>query len=209
MKNPVLIIFFSLLLPILSKSQTDSSAAKEIIAFRNELNKFYSDSVESPLLKEDKLNFKGLTFYPIDVEYRIIAKFVRTANEKAFKMATTTERRPEYVKFGEVYFSLKGKQFKLNIYQNTQLIKNTGFENYLFLPFTDLTNGEETYGGGRYIDLKIPDGDNMIIDFNQCYNPYCAYNHTYSCPIPPKENTMDILVKAGVKAFKPANEKSQ
>ena len=126
--------------------------------------------------------------------------------EKPFKMKTTTERRPDYVKYGEVYFSLLGKQFKLNIYQNIQLVQKPGFEKHLFLPFTDLTNGDETYGGGRYIDLQIPDGDFIMIDFNQCYNPYCAYNHRYSCPVPPKENNMDVLVKAGVKAFKSVTE---
>ena len=170
------------------------------------LNSFYADTSQSPLLKEDRLVFKGLAFYPIDTDFRIKAKFVRTPEEKPFKMLTTTERRPDYIKFGEVYFSLMGKQFKLNIYQNIHLIKKAGFENYLFLPFTDLTNVEETYGGGRYIDLRIPAGDSIIIDFNQSYNPYCAYNHRYSCPIPPKENNMDVLVKAGVKAFHSVTE---
>ncbi len=77
----------------------------------------------------------------------------------------------------------------------------TDFENYLFLPFTDLTNGNGTYGGGRYIDLEIPKGDTMVIDFNKSYNPYCAYNGKYSCPIPPKENDLNIAIKAGVKNY--------
>ncbi|MCK5678470.1 MAG: DUF1684 domain-containing protein, partial [Flavobacteriaceae bacterium] len=89
----------------------------------------------------------------------------------------------------------------LEIYQNQKLILTTDYEDYLFLPFTDKTNGESTYGGGRYLDLKIPDGDTTVIDFNKAYNPYCAYNHKYSCPIPPKANQLDVEINAGVKAY--------
>ena len=88
---------------------------------------------------------------------------------------------------------------KLNIYQNHRLRKMEKYRNHLFLPFTDLTNGEETYGGGRYIDLSIPDSDTIIIDFNKAYNPYCAYSSTRSCPIPPRENDLDLKVEAGVR----------
>jgi uncharacterized protein len=206
MRKMILLAACLAFIPLISKSQKDSTAMKENFVFRYGLNSFYADTAQSPLLKEDRLVFRGLDFYPINLDYRIKAKFVRTPDEKPFKMKTTTERRPDYVKYGEVHFSLMGIQFKLNIYQNIQLVKKPGFEKHLFLPFTDLTNGGETYGGGRYIDLLIPDGDFIIIDFNQCYNPYCAYNHRYSCPVPPSENNMDVLVKAGVKAFKSVTE---
>jgi uncharacterized protein len=206
MRKMILLVACMALIPLISKSQKDSNAMKENFVFRYGLNSFYADTSQSPLLKEDRLVFRGLDFYPINMDYRIKAKFIRTPKEKPFKMLTTTDRRPDYVKFGEVYFSLMGKKFKLNIYQNIQLIKKQGFEKHLFLPFTDLTNGEETYGGGRYIDLQIPEGDFIIIDFNQCYNPYCAYNHRYSCPIPPKENNIEIEVKAGVKVFRSVTE---
>jgi uncharacterized protein (DUF1684 family) len=106
------------------------------------------------------------------------------------------------VKYGELAFSLNGKEFKLNIYQNLGLINKEGYEDYLFLPFLDETNGIESYGGGRYVDARIPEGATMIIDFNKAYNPYCAYNHKYSCPIPPKENHLDIKVLAGVRYVK-------
>ena len=206
MKEFILLAICIILIPLHSKSQADSAALKEIATYRFELNSFYADSAASPLLAEDKLVFKGLDFYPFSMDYRVQAKFVRTPAEKPFKMRTTTDRLPEYVKYGEAHFSLQGKKFKLNIYQNLQLVKKPGYENYLFLPFTDLTNGEETYGGGRYIDLRIPEGKTIIIDFNFCYNPYCAYNHKYSCPVPPKENNMDVMVKAGVKTFRSVNE---
>jgi uncharacterized protein (DUF1684 family) len=100
-----------------------------------------------------------------------------------------------------VTFNLKGNAYRLNVYQNQDLMKKEGFEDYLFLPFLDDTNGEESYGGGRYIDLGIPEGDEVVIDFNKAYNPYCAYNEKYSCPIVPRENYLDLKVEAGVKAF--------
>ncbi|RYD73146.1 MAG: DUF1684 domain-containing protein [Sphingobacteriales bacterium] len=98
--------------------------------------------------------------------------------------------------------SIDGKSFKLNIYQSQDLKKIEKYKNSLFLPFTDLTSGVESYGGGRYVDLEIPEGELIPIDFNTAYNPYCAYNHKYSCPIPPQENDLAIEIKAGVKKFK-------
>jgi uncharacterized protein (DUF1684 family) len=75
------------------------------------------------------------------------------------------------------------------------------YKNHIFVPFTDLTTGSESYGGGRYVDLELPFSDKVIIDFNRAYNPYCAYNHKYSCAIPPEENHLNVAIKAGVKAF--------
>lgn len=117
-------------------------------------------------------------------------------------MKTNTTRTPEYVKYGELHFDLQGRRFLLNIYQNIELIKTEGYEDYLFLPFSDETNGVETYGGGRYIDAAIPEGDSLTIDFNKAYNPYCAYNEKYSCPIVPRQNYLNTRIEAGVKMFK-------
>jgi uncharacterized protein (DUF1684 family) len=88
----------------------------------------------------------------------------------------------------------------LNVYQSHTLREKEGYKDYLFLPFTDLTNGNETYGSGRYIDLRIPERETIIIDFNKAYNPYCAYNYGYACPIPPKENKLKVEIRAGVMA---------
>ena len=103
-----------------------------------------------------------------------------------------------YKKYGEVVFELNGRSFKLNVYQSLRLQKSEGYEGYLFLPYTDLTNGNETYAGGRYIDLRIPSSDTLIIDFNMSYCPLCAHKHAYSCPIPPAENSLEIEIRAGV-----------
>lgn len=173
-----------------------------VIAFQKQINSEYKDEKESPLLEKDLKKFKALDFYPINETFFVVAKFVRTPDEKPFEMPTTTTRKPIYVKYGEAHFSIDGKNFKLNIYQSQDLKKIEKYKNSLFLPFTDLTSGVESYGGGRYVDLQIPEDDSISIDFNTAYNPYCAYNHKYSCPIPPQENDLAIEIRAGVKKFK-------
>jgi len=179
-----------------------STAEDEIVRFQEELHKEFTDSTRSPLPKADIATFPGHDFYRIDLSYRVSAKLLRTPNEKPFKMGTTSGELQDYVKYGELSFMLKGKAYKLNVYQNVAMSKLPAYKDYLFLPFTDLTNLDETYGGGRYIDLSIPKGNTITVDFNQAYNPYCIYNDKYSCPIPPKENHLETEVKAGVK--KPA-----
>lgn len=169
--------------------------------FQRQLNADYKDASTSPLKEKDLKNFKGLQFFKFDSSYIVKATFKRFPDEKPFEMKTTTSRLPMYVKYGELTFQLKGKQYKLNIYQNQELITREGYEDYLFLPFLDETNGIESYGGGRYIDARIPTSDTMEIDFNKAYNPYCAYNDRYSCPIVPRENYLKTKVEAGVKAF--------
>lgn len=170
-------------------------------AFQKNLNDEFADATKSPLTNEDRLEFKELDFFPIDSNFIVEAKFQKSKNEKAFEMKTTTDRMPMYVKYGEISFSINGEKFKLNVYQNIDLIKKPGFKNHLFLPFTDLTSGDESYVGGRYIDLEIPKGKTITVDFNQAYNPYCAYNIKYSCPIVPYENDLATHIKAGVKKF--------
>lgn len=179
-------------------AQKDLLASKK---FQTELNNSYADSLKSPLTKEDLNHFKGLDFFPIDEKYIVEATFVRTKKEKPFGMKTTTSRTPLYKKYGELRFSIEGKEFKLNVYQNIELIKKPGYDDYLFLPFSDLTCGKESYIGGRYIDMRIQKGTLWTIDFNKAYNPYCAYNYEYSCPIVPLENDLDIEILAGVKKF--------
>ena len=179
-------------------AQKDLLASKK---FQTELNQSYADSLKSPLTKEDLNHFKGLDFFPIDEKYIVEATFVRTKKEKPFGMKTTTSRTPLYKKYGELRFSIEGKEFKLNVYQNIDLIKKPGYDDYLFLPFSDLTCGKESYIGGRYVDVRIQKGTIWTIDFNKAYNPYCAYNYEYSCPIVPLENDLDIEILAGVKKF--------
>lgn len=170
--------------------------------FQKELNEEFANPQESPLEEKDLKNFNGLDFFEIDPDYIVKAEFVRTPFESPFEMRTSAGEMPIYIKYGELYFELKGRDFKLNLYQNQELIQDPEYFDYLFIPFTDLTNGKSTYGGGRYIGFRIPETKEVILDFNKAYNPYCAYNGKYSCPIPPAENDLKIEIFAGVKAFK-------
>ena len=186
-----------LLLMYVSLAMSQETAAE----FQAHLNKEFANREESPLTDEDFKIFQSLDFYPIDEKFTVEAKFVSTPKEKVFKMKTSTTRLPEYKKYGELFFQIDGKSFKLNVYQNIELSKKEGYEDYLFLPFSDLTCGKESYIGGRYIDMRIPKTKTVTIDFNKAYNPYCAYNHKYSCPIVPLENDLPIEILAGVKKF--------
>lgn len=176
---------------------------QDVLDFQKELNREYKDPKTSPLPDRFRKNFDGLEFFAPDTNYRIRALFVRTPDAVPFLMPTTTNRQTEEVVFGIAHFSMMGKNHQLEVYQNKELMKKKEYKTYLFLPFLDKTNGAETYSGGRYIDLSIPEGDTLIIDFNKAYNPYCAYNKKYSCPIVPEVNSIATRVRAGVKAFNP------
>lgn len=169
--------------------------------FQRTLNAEFKDASKSPLKDKERRDFKGLAFFEFDSAYVVNATFKRTPEEAPFKMKTTTDRLALFMKYGEITFTLNNESFQLNIYQDQDLLNEEGFKDYLFLPFLDDTNGEETYGAGRYIDLEIPEGNMMTIDFNTAYNPYCAYNEKYSCPIVPRENYVGVAVKAGVKSY--------
>lgn len=191
------------LLPLVSSCQSEKNAeaVKSIEAFQYKLNTEYANPEESPLTEEDLAHFSQLDFYPIDLKYRIKARFEKNENPEPFAMATTTERKPMYQKYGTLYFQIDEQDCKLAVYQSIDLLTSAEYQDYLFVPYTDLTSGNTSYGGGRYIDLTLPLADEVTLDFNQSYNPYCAYNHKFSCVVPPKENDLDIAIKAGVKNF--------
>ena len=197
--NKSLLILFSLLLILNCESKKRYD--KNLTPFQKEMNEFFKDASISPLKEKDLKNFKGLDFFAFDSSYVVNAALTRTPEEKSFKMKTTTDRLPEYIKYGTVTFDLFGKSYSLNIYKNLEDINKQGYRDYLFLPFLDDTNGFESYGGGRYIDLDVTEEDSLVIDFNSAYNPYCTYNEKYSCPIVPRENYLSIKINAGVKAF--------
>ena len=170
--------------------------------WQKEMNAEFKDASKSPLKKKDLKKFKGLDFFKFDSTYVVKAVLKKTPDSEWFKMKTTTSRESEERVFGVLTFELKGQNFQLNVYQGKDLMTTEGYEDYLFLPFLDDTNGEESYGGGRYIEARIPEGNTIEIDFNKAYNPYCAYNEKYSCPIVPRENYLPLKVEARVKAFK-------
>lgn len=169
--------------------------------FQRELNAEYKDATTSPLKDKDRKAFKGLDFFKFDSIFIVQATLKRTPDTEWFDMKTTTSRVSPQRIFGVLTFDMNGETYQLNVYQGKDIMQREGLEDYLFLPFLDDTNGEESYGGGRYIDLRIPEGDTIEIDFNKAYNPYCAYNDKYSCPIVPRENYLPLSIRAGVKAF--------
>jgi len=174
---------------------------KEAEKFQKKINSEYADAKTSPLMEADLKTFKTLDFFPVNAKYFVVAKFEKAENEKVFEMKTTGTRTPKYIKYGTLSFTIDGVPLKLNVYRNIELSKTKEYKDHLFLPFSDLTSGKESYIGGRYIDLTVPKGNTIAVDFNQAYNPYCAYNHKYSCPIVPLENDLNVEIKAGVKTF--------
>jgi len=169
----------------------------EIYSFQDELNNFYKDPNTSPL-RSEAVSFKKHKFFPINLKYRVEAIVERLENEPFFEIPTSGSLTPEYRRFAILRFEIDGKPQELTLLQNKGNLRNPLYRNRLFLPYQDQTNGHQTYGGGRYIDLLVPEGERMILDFNQSYHPYCAYADGYNCPIPPAENKLDLAIEAGI-----------
>lgn len=195
------IIFFLILIITFGCAQDKQPLLGET-EFQRAMNAVFKDASKSPLKDKDRKNFKGLDFFPFDSTFVVTATLTRTPEEKPFKMKTTTDRLHEYIKYGVIEFNLKGEMHQLNIFQDLDLLLIEGQEGYLFLPFLDKTNGDTSYGGGRYVESRIPEGNTILIDFNTAYNPYCVYDERYSCPIVPRENFVSVEVNAGLKDFK-------
>jgi uncharacterized protein len=180
-------------------SQADTAVINSTKRFQSALKTEYADPYHTPLSAKAKKNFKGIHFFPFSNKYVVNAKFVRTPHEKPFQMSTSSGMRKTYIKYAEVYFTIDDKQYKLNVYQSQELLQSADYKDYLFIPFTDATSGNETYEGGRYIDLTMPKSNEIVINFNEAYHPYCAYTDGYNCPVPPQENTLPIKIEAGVR----------
>jgi uncharacterized protein len=147
---------------------------------------------------------KSMKFFPVNETYRVHARFEKVKNGNWFSMETSGKNKQVYRVYGTVRFTIHDTSLMLNIYQSQRLMAVEEYKESLFLPFTDLTSGEESYAAGRYIDLSFSDitGDKVIIDFNKAYNPYCAYvNGKYNCPIPPRENSLNVAILAGEKIY--------
>lgn len=152
----------------------------------------------SPLLDEEKKIFTKLNYYPVNDDYKILARLIEIKRKVPVFITTTTGEQEKYIPYAHAQFELEGKQQKLLLYKDWDDVN----PNRLFLMFADDTSGDETYGGGRYIDLEENGTNSIILDFNTAYNPYCHFNPEYSCPIPPAENLMKVPIKAGEKLYK-------
>lgn len=180
-----------------------SSVCKAQKNYEDSMQTFINDYVEKHevVTGDDK---KYLNFFPVNENYRITARFEKVIKGSWFSMETSGMMKQVYRVYGIIYFTIHDTAVKLNIYQSQRLMAVDEYKDHLFLPFTDLTSGEETYSSGRYIDLSFNDitGNEVIIDFNKAYNPYCAYvSGKYNCPIPPKENNLNVAILAGERNF--------
>lgn len=200
MNKVILFVLFGLLVSCSSQGKRKPMGNSD---FQREMNAKFKDASTSPLTKKGLRNFKGLDFFPINDKFKVIAKLTKTPKAKTFNFPTTTSDIVKYKKYGVISFSIDGKEFELDIFKDPK--PKSGYDNYLFLPFLDETNGKTSYAGGRFINVLTTDEQEdgtIVIDFNTAYNPYCAYNDKYSCPITPRNNTLTIAIEAGVKAYK-------
>ena len=171
-------------------------------SYRDSLNRYIQNYIAHHEVVKggDKQYFQ---FYKVNPDYRVVCRFEKVSNSPWFKMATSGSIQQVFRIYGKAYFTLHDTAVVLPIYQSQSLMQNSDYQNYLFIPFTDATSGYTTYESGRYMDITIDDikGNTLVIDFNKAYNPYCAYDSHYSCPIPPKESRLAVAILAGEKKF--------
>lgn len=198
-RNSIYAICFAFLFQFFSCAKPNLDS---IIAFQSELSAEWSNPETTPLKEDEKADFKGITYFPISSKYIVKADFQPFENGETFPFPTSAKKIKYYKEYGKAQFKLNGKKHELTIYQSDPPIE--GYETSLFLPFMDETNGDTSYGGGRYLDFEITDiqDDKLIIDFNKAYNPYCAYSKHYNCPIPPANNYLETDINAGVSYHK-------
>lgn len=195
------ILLLFLLLCITSAVHAQKNYAESLAEYREGYrNKFLEEGPRQPLKPEE---VKLLRFFEADSTFKVEANFQRTRDEKPFEIPTSSGKTKTFVKFGIASFVLKGDTLELSIYRNLMTARLPMYRDHLFLPFQDDTNGDSTYGGGRYIDMEISDIQygKLMIDFNKAYNPYCAYSDGWNCPIPPPENVLPLAIEAGEKDF--------
>ncbi len=190
----------ALLAALPALAQQDDAWLRKVNSYWDAQDTKFRDPARTPLLPADQGTFNMLDRYMPDERYRVTCKFIPRQGED-FGMPSTGSKRPIYRSMGVLTFMIDSTSYKLTVYQNRDAAKDARYANHLFVPFTDLTNGETTYGGGRYIDLIGPLDGTVVLDFNLAYNPLCAYGGSYNCPIPPKENHLNVAIKAGVKAW--------
>jgi len=147
-------------------------------------------SADTPL--RDTAGFAGLPYFPYDSAFAVPAAFVPALGRDTLVIPTSAGELQPYVSAGQLVFSAGGIQRRLEAFQSVG-----GPEARLFVPFRDATTGRQSYGGGRYLDVALAPTGRYALDFNRAYHPYCVYNPTYSCPLPPAENTLELAVTAG------------
>jgi uncharacterized protein (DUF1684 family) len=191
----VVIILYS----TLSGNKSQQEYNKMIESEREEKDRFMRTSEESPFTSQQEA-FTGLKYFPPNEKYRLIAKLIPIGNKKVQSLTTNDGKEQSYVEYAYAEFDLDNRKNRLLILEVMEMGPQRGT---LFLAFGDQTSALETYGAGRYLDVKkVPGASTIELDFNKAYNPYCAYTDSYSCPFPPKENLLDVSIPAGEKSYK-------
>lgn len=195
----VLAFLFGALLTGCGGTGEDSRAeiVKQIEQYRQKKDRFLRTSPQSPLPDSLKKRFEGLDYFPIDLRYRFRGPLVLFRQQVVDSLPATGGEKRAALRWGYFTILWKKNTYRLLVYR---MLDEPEGEN-LLLAFTDETSGKETYGGGRYVDLVPGEEGTYVLDFNLAYNPYCAYNPTYSCPLPPRENHLPFPVRAGEKKF--------
>jgi uncharacterized protein (DUF1684 family) len=170
---------------------------------RKEKDIFFAMHQQSPIPLEERLGFMGLSYYPITPDFRFELELHEHSNKETIQIEDTQRNIRQFLRWGEFRFKVGSEQYSLQCY------KNAPEEERLFIPFRDTTSGKETYGAGRYLDIDSGDlttNGKWILDFNEAYNPWCAYSENYACPFVPPENWLKVPIKAGEKNYPPDTE---
>jgi uncharacterized protein len=169
---------------------------RALLRFRAEKDEFMRQSRDSPFSRPGSAKFVALRYFEPDPAFRFESRLERYPVESSMVMATSKGTRQLFNRVGRFNLLLEGDRVQLQAYQSA------GMEDpSLFIPFRDATSGRETYPSGRYLDMKVEHDDNYLVDFNYAYNPYCAYNEGYVCPLPPRENWLKVAMRAGEMTF--------
>ncbi len=179
---------------------TEVSFTQEIQNFREAKKQEFRESEHAPLKGKE---IEYMRFFDPNPEYKVVAQITRIDNPESITIKTSAGEERQYIPYATLDFELKGKTHQLIVHTSMRFIQSEEYKNLLFLMFYDDTNGEETYGGGRYIDLSKEDivDDKITVDFNKCYHPYCHYSSGYSCSIPPKDNYISTKILVGEKNY--------
>lgn len=164
----------------------------ELTEYRAEKDEFFRRHPQSPLTTEQKIAFTGLNYFPENEALRLEVQVETFKDQQPMEMQTSTGGVQVYIRYGRFKVQVEGQDAELTIYQN---------EHGYFVPFVDSLAGKETYPAGRYLEPEALVGNRFFVDFNLSYNPYCAYNEMWSCPITPPENRLKVPIRAGEKLF--------
>lgn len=179
----------------------DDNYIKPLLQERQDKDLSFRTRANSPFTDENRRNFKNLVYYEPNMGYCVKAKVEAVPEPDTLHMPMTNGTTDPYLRYATATFKLEGQEQRLTLYK-----KIDGEKEELFVPFTDKTNGFETYGGGRYLDVPFEEGaKTVVLDFNRAYSPYCAFNSEYVCPVPPKENRLNVAIPVGEKTYNGAH----